>query len=153
MSSQERSRRASLASGNSCSDSPKKPAQSSAQTRASLFYKPFSVLNPISKENIGCEDEMALDFPFKEAYWDGSFNKMSSDNSYQKKSSSDNMEVDDEPSLNLTPWTRLREFQNWVHHFQTTLEEVDIQDLNDPHKCAEYAWDIHSNMRIEEMKY
>lgn len=63
------------------------------------------------------------------------------------------MEVDDEPSLNLTPRTRLREFQNKVHHFQTNLEEVDIQDLSDPHKCAEYAQDIHSNMRNEELKY
>ncbi len=66
-----------------------------------MFYKPFSVLN--QKENhIGTEDDMAIDFPMKE-FRDGSFNKMSSDNSYQKKSSSENMEVDDEPSLNMTP--------------------------------------------------
>jgi hypothetical protein len=50
---------------------------------------------------------------------------MSYDNSYQKRSSSDNMDIDDEPSLNLSPWTRLREFQNKVHQFHTTLEEVD----------------------------
>lgn len=83
-------------------------------------------MNPISKDSLGTEDDMAIDFPTKENYWDGSFNKLSSDNSYQKRSSSDNMEVDDEPSLNLTPRTRLREFQNKVHHFQTNLEEVDI---------------------------
>jgi hypothetical protein len=31
-----------------------------------MFYKPFSVMNPSSKENISNEDEMAIDFPFKE---------------------------------------------------------------------------------------
>ena len=51
-----------------------------------MFYKPFSVLN--QKENhIGTEDDMAIDFPMKE-FRDGSFNKM---------------EVDDEPSLSMTP--------------------------------------------------
>jgi len=79
-------------------------------------------LNPISKDN---EDDMAIDFPFKEQR-DGSFNKFSSDNSYQKWSSSDNMEVDDEPSLHLSPWSKLREFQNKVHQFHSNLEEVDF---------------------------
>ena len=88
-----------------------------------MFYKPFSVLNPVSKENN--EDDMAIDFPFKEQR-DGSFNKMSSDCSYQKRSSSDNMEVDDEPSLHLSPWTWLWEFQNKVHLFHSNLEEVDF---------------------------
>ncbi len=78
---------------------------------------------------------------------------MSNDNSYQKKSSSDNMEVDEEPSLTLSPWTRIWEFQNKVHQFQANLEEVDFQDLSDPHKCAVYANEIHSNMKSEEMKY
>lgn len=96
---------------------------------------------------------MAIDFPFKDQYKEGSFNKFSSDNSYQKKSSSDNMEVDDEPSLNFTPRTWIWEFQNKVLQFQNNLDEIDNQDLNDPHKCAEYAHDIHSNMRIEELKY
>lgn len=63
----------------------------------------------MNQKDSGAEDDMAIDLPLKE-YWDGSFNKMSSDNSYQKKSSSENMEVDDEPSLNMSPRSRIREF-------------------------------------------
>ena len=44
-----------------------------------MFYKPFSVQNPSSKET-GAEDEMAIDFPFKDNQTkDGSFMKLSSD--------------------------------------------------------------------------
>ncbi len=76
-----------------------------------MFYKPFTVLNNSSKENVN-EDDMAVDFPFKEiGQRDGSFMKNSSENS-QKKSTSDNMEVDDEPSINLSPKSKLRSF----HH-------------------------------------
>lgn len=75
-------------------------------------------MNPSSKENISNEDEMAIDFPFKEmGAWDGSFMKLSSDQSYQKWSSSDNMEVDDEPSINLSPNSKLVEFQIKVKNF------------------------------------
>jgi len=31
-----------------------------------MFYKPFSVLNPSSKDSIGNEDDMAIDFPVKD---------------------------------------------------------------------------------------
>jgi hypothetical protein len=48
-----------------------------------MLYKPFSVQNPTSKEHIGTEDEMAIDYPFKETKSkDGSFMKHSSDLSY-----------------------------------------------------------------------
>jgi hypothetical protein len=61
---------------------------------------------------------MAIDFPFKDNQTkDGSFMKLSSDHSYQKWSSSDNMEVDDEPSLTLSPKTRLWEFQSKMRNF------------------------------------
>jgi hypothetical protein len=33
-----------------------------------MFYKPFSVLNPISKDSLATEDDMAIDFPTKENY-------------------------------------------------------------------------------------
>lgn len=60
------------------------------------------------------------------------------------------MEVDDEPSINLSPMSKLHEFQMKVKNFQSSLESVDYKDLDDPHKCAEYAKDIHENMRKEE---
>jgi hypothetical protein len=60
------------------------------------------------------------------------------------------MEVDDEPSVHLSPLSKLQEFRMKVKNFHSSLEQVDIQDLDDPHKCAEYARDIHDNMRIEE---
>jgi hypothetical protein len=35
----------------------------------------------------------------------------------------------------------------------SSLHRVDNQDLPDPHLCAEYAAEIHTNMKGEEMKF
>lgn len=78
-----------------------------------MFYKPFSVMNPSSKD-LGNEDEMAIDYPFKDQPKDSSFMKLSYDQSIQKRSSDDNMEVDSEPSILLSPRSRLWEFQAMV---------------------------------------
>ncbi len=74
---------------------------------------------------------------------------------WQKDSSSsgERMEVDDEPKVMLSPNSRLREFKLRMKNAEATLPEWDQKDLEDPHTCADYALEIHSTLKREEMQF
>jgi hypothetical protein len=67
-----------------------------------MFYKPFST--NLKEFSSGNEDDMAVDFPFK----DGSKDFESQEK--PSRGSDEYMDIEDEPSVTLSPSTRLREF-------------------------------------------
>jgi len=61
------------------------------------------------------------------------------------------MEVDEEPRIEQSPNSKLREFKLRMKHAESLLVEVDQKDLSDPLTCSEYAEQIHSTLKFEEL--
>ncbi len=110
-----------------------------------MFYKPFS-------QNLkdGSEDDMAVDCN------QGSLKKR--DDSYNRGfqlsgDQRESMDIDEEVKQAVSPGSKLKEFHKLMNLKTSSLIEEDRKDLFDPHTCAEYAEEIHTNLKQEEMKY
>lgn len=109
-----------------------------------MFYKPFANKN-----------HDVADYPMKSSSSKRSEGRPVSGElnfgSTKRKLDQDDME--DDVSMELSPNSKLVKFHKKVEEKYLNMDQIDQNDMNDPHQCAVYAGKIHENLLIEENRF